>query len=190
MTTPPPPTVPVAAPRTQSFQAFARTHKLQVGGGAVAAVAALAYYRKQKAAAAANAATAASGTDPSTQAQPTQVTDIIDNTNNYGTPTKADPSPPGTPSKPKPIVKPGGGGGDGPGKYQGPPHGTPSGGGSSKTPPQLVYTVKDGDNLFDIAERLNLTSWQALYEANKQTIGPNPNLIHPGQRLTYSGLVK
>ena len=48
------------------------------------------------------------------------------------------------------------------------------------------YTVQPGDSLFAIAQQTygdgNL--WPKIYEVNKQVIGPNPNLIHPGQVLT------
>lgn len=47
------------------------------------------------------------------------------------------------------------------------------------------YTVKRGDYLTKIATEQNVDGgWQALYSANKSVIGPNPNMIHPGQKLT------
>ena len=47
------------------------------------------------------------------------------------------------------------------------------------------YTVAAGDTLSGIAARLALPGgWLALYEANWQAIGPNPNTIHPGTVLT------
>jgi hypothetical protein len=45
-----------------------------------------------------------------------------------------------------------------------------------------TYTVKSGDSLSTIAAKYG-TSWQKLYEANKNII-KNPNLIYPGQVLT------
>ncbi len=46
------------------------------------------------------------------------------------------------------------------------------------------YTVVAGDTLSGIAARLALPGgWLALYEANWQAIGPNPNTIHPGTVL-------
>lgn len=45
------------------------------------------------------------------------------------------------------------------------------------------YTVKKGDSLSQIGASLGMP-WQKLYEANKATIGANPNLIKPGQVLT------
>ena len=47
------------------------------------------------------------------------------------------------------------------------------------------YTVVAGDTLSGIAARLALPGgWLALYEANWQAIGPNPNTIQPGTVLT------
>lgn len=51
-----------------------------------------------------------------------------------------------------------------------------SGGGST-------YTVKPGDNLSKLAKQFYGTGadWKKIYEANKDVIGGNPNLIYPGQ---------
>lgn len=51
-----------------------------------------------------------------------------------------------------------------------------SGGGST-------YTVKPGDNLSKLAKKFYGTGadWKKIYEANKDVIGGNPNLIRPGQ---------
>ncbi len=48
-----------------------------------------------------------------------------------------------------------------------------------------TYTVQPGDTLSAIAERLGV-DWRAIYEANRETIGPDPNLIRPGQVLLIS----
>lgn len=48
-----------------------------------------------------------------------------------------------------------------------------------------VYTVRAGDSLSTIARKLGISNWQDLYNANKSIIGSNPNLIRPGQQLTY-----
>lgn len=58
------------------------------------------------------------------------------------------------------------------------------------------YVVRPGDSLWAIACRhLRATTgsepddarveatWRAIYDANRSLIGPDPNLIHPGQRL-------
>ena len=44
------------------------------------------------------------------------------------------------------------------------------------------YVVRSGDNLSKIASSFG-SSVQAVYESNRTTIGPNPNLIYPGQKL-------
>lgn len=45
------------------------------------------------------------------------------------------------------------------------------------------YTVRRGDNLTAIGKRYGLT-WQQLYNANRATVGRNPNKIFAGQTLT------
>jgi resuscitation-promoting factor RpfA len=48
-----------------------------------------------------------------------------------------------------------------------------------------TYTVKPGDNLSAIAAQIGIAGgWQSLYKLNQHIIGPNPNLIYPGQKLT------
>jgi nucleoid-associated protein YgaU len=48
------------------------------------------------------------------------------------------------------------------------------------------YTVQAGDSLSAIAKRVydDPNAWKAIYEANRGTIGDNPNLIHPGTELS------
>ena len=50
---------------------------------------------------------------------------------------------------------------------------------------QDVYTVQSGDSLSKIAKKHygNAGSWTKIYEANKDKIGDNPDLIRPGQRF-------
>ncbi|MBU6451468.1 MAG: LysM peptidoglycan-binding domain-containing protein [Cyanobacteria bacterium REEB67] len=50
------------------------------------------------------------------------------------------------------------------------------------------YTVKPGDNLWDIAKNQmgDATKWGDLYKANQEMIGSNPSLIQPGQELTIN----
>ena len=48
------------------------------------------------------------------------------------------------------------------------------------------YTVKSGDTLTKIASSYG-SSVNAIYESNRTTIGANPNLIYPGQKLYIPG---
>jgi LysM repeat protein len=51
-------------------------------------------------------------------------------------------------------------------------------------PSGSVYVVHRGDTLSAIARSKSVPGgWQRLYRINKQTIGSNPGLIRPGQRL-------
>lgn len=49
------------------------------------------------------------------------------------------------------------------------------------------YTVQSGDNLSTIAQRfygaMTPNNVNKIYYSNLTTIGPNPNLIRPGQKL-------
>ncbi|MBR7677378.1 transglycosylase family protein [Streptomyces daliensis] len=50
------------------------------------------------------------------------------------------------------------------------------------------YTVASGDTLAKIAKSEGVEGgWKKLYESNRQTIGGDPNVIVPGQKLTLSG---
>lgn len=53
------------------------------------------------------------------------------------------------------------------------------------TSARTTYTVQSGDNLTKIANKYN-TTWKKIYEANKDVIGDDPNLIKPGQVLTIN----
>lgn len=48
---------------------------------------------------------------------------------------------------------------------------------------RIRHTVQNGEVLSVIAARYGLPNWTILYEANKGTIGADPNLIRPGQVL-------
>ena len=50
-----------------------------------------------------------------------------------------------------------------------------------------TYTVRPGDSLSKIAQKLGLKSWQDLYNLNKSVVGSNPNLIYSGQVLKIPG---
>ena len=47
---------------------------------------------------------------------------------------------------------------------------------------EITYIVKSGDTLSSIASKYN-TTWQKIYNDNKNIIGNNPNLIYPNQKL-------
>lgn len=49
-----------------------------------------------------------------------------------------------------------------------------------------VHIVKKGEFLRKIAKLYygDENKWKTIYDANRNTIGNNPNLIFPGQRLT------
>ena len=51
--------------------------------------------------------------------------------------------------------------------------------------PGSNYTVRLGDSLFLIAQRAygNAADWPIIYEANRQVIGLNPDVLHTGQVL-------
>jgi nucleoid-associated protein YgaU len=57
-------------------------------------------------------------------------------------------------------------------------------GGSGATSTK-TYTVKSGDTLSDIAqsEMGDANRWPELYAANKDAVGDNPDMIHPGLEL-------
>ena len=56
---------------------------------------------------------------------------------------------------------------------------------SRQITPGSTYTVQPGDTLWDIAQRAyaDPEDWDTIYDANKQVIGNDPNLIKPGQVL-------
>ncbi|TXK46457.1 LysM peptidoglycan-binding domain-containing protein [Pontibacter qinzhouensis] len=56
---------------------------------------------------------------------------------------------------------------------------------AAAAPQQDVYTVASGDSLSKIAKKFygDAGSWKKIYEANKATIGSNPDLIKPGQQF-------
>jgi nucleoid-associated protein YgaU len=52
--------------------------------------------------------------------------------------------------------------------------------------PDRLYSVKQGDSLSLIAGRQwgDVLFWPLLYNANKDLVGPNPNYLRIGLRLT------
>jgi nucleoid-associated protein YgaU len=57
--------------------------------------------------------------------------------------------------------------------------------GGQDTTQMRTYTVKSGDTLSDIAqsEMGDAKRWPELYAANKDAVGDNPDMIHPGLEL-------
>ncbi len=50
--------------------------------------------------------------------------------------------------------------------------------------PPHTYTVQPGDTLSEIAAKFHTPGgWEAIFSLNRDVIGPNPNLIIPGQVL-------
>ncbi|GAA0922638.1 LysM peptidoglycan-binding domain-containing M23 family metallopeptidase [Streptomyces thermoalcalitolerans] len=51
-----------------------------------------------------------------------------------------------------------------------------------------IYTVRTGDCLSTIADEHGIRGgWQKLYADNRQAVGDNPSLIHPGLKLVLDG---
>ncbi|WP_422397050.1 transglycosylase family protein [Streptomyces gobiensis] len=49
------------------------------------------------------------------------------------------------------------------------------------------YTVASGDTLYGIATAHDIEGgWSTVYEANRETVGDDPDLIFPGQQLTLA----
>jgi nucleoid-associated protein YgaU len=49
-----------------------------------------------------------------------------------------------------------------------------------------TYVIQPGDSLSVIAQQQlgDGSRWPEIYELNKAVLGDNPNLIHPGQKIT------
>ncbi|MCX5391137.1 transglycosylase family protein [Streptomyces sp. NBC_00094] len=64
------------------------------------------------------------------------------------------------------------------------PDGVTNAGATDSQDASGAYTVRPGDNLSEIAQENELPGgWNALYDANRGTVGADPNLIVPGQSL-------
>jgi nucleoid-associated protein YgaU len=50
----------------------------------------------------------------------------------------------------------------------------------------VTYTVKAGDTLPSIAAAVygDSNQWKTIYNANKATIGSDPNILQPGLQIT------
>ncbi len=55
-----------------------------------------------------------------------------------------------------------------------------------QNPTPISHTVAAGDTLSAIGAKYGV-NWQDIYNANKGAVGPNPNMIRPGQILTIPG---
>ena len=60
---------------------------------------------------------------------------------------------------------------------------TPTGTTTNATTPQTIHIVKPGENLSVIGKQYGV-NWNKIYEANKNLIGNNPDLIQPNMKLT------
>jgi nucleoid-associated protein YgaU len=61
---------------------------------------------------------------------------------------------------------------------------TPAAPQHNSVPTGAAYTVRSGDWLSKIASNQGVTGgWSRLYALNRSVVGPNPDLIFPGQRL-------
>ncbi|MFD4257845.1 peptidoglycan DD-metalloendopeptidase family protein [Streptomyces sp. NPDC058534] len=57
--------------------------------------------------------------------------------------------------------------------------------GAEKNSDARTYTVKSGDYLSRIADEQNVDGgWKKLYEDNREAVGSDPSLIHPGLKLS------
>ncbi len=65
-------------------------------------------------------------------------------------------------------------------------------GGGTRSPAPAEVTVRSGDTLWDLAaaelparaaDSVVDRTWRAWYAANRRTVGPDPDLLLPGQRL-------
>jgi len=51
----------------------------------------------------------------------------------------------------------------------------------------FTHTVEKNNTLGTIAEQYDGVSWQDIYNANRELIGDNPDIIHPGMELVIPG---
>ena len=60
--------------------------------------------------------------------------------------------------------------------------------GSDKNSDARTYTVKSGDYLSRIADEQEVDGgWKKLYSDNREAVGSDPSLIHPGLKLSIGG---
>ncbi|CAL9587521.1 hypothetical protein SUDANB58_05164 [Streptomyces sp. enrichment culture] len=59
---------------------------------------------------------------------------------------------------------------------------------AGKNADSRTYTVKSGDYLSKIADEQNVSGgWKKLYADNREAVGADPSLIHPGLKLVIGG---
>ncbi|MEU0026511.1 peptidoglycan DD-metalloendopeptidase family protein [Streptomyces sp. NPDC006335] len=62
---------------------------------------------------------------------------------------------------------------------------------SAKTPTVRTYSVRVGDYLSKIADEQHVSGgWKKLYADNREVVGDDPSLIHPGLKLTIGKKAK
>ena len=68
---------------------------------------------------------------------------------------------------------------------------TPTPAPAPTSPAVKTVTVRPGDSLSKIAGRElgNICAWPTIYDANRATVGSNPDRIRPGMKLTIPGAV-
>ena len=66
------------------------------------------------------------------------------------------------------------------------PSGTPRSSATPAAPSTGEYTVESGDTLRSIAQQVygDPTQWPRIYQANRDTIGPDPDTLNAGTRLS------
>ncbi|MGA4841456.1 transglycosylase family protein [Streptomyces sp. G45] len=95
-----------------------------------------------------------------------------------------DPSAPGGPDATEGRAGGAADGSDGGGRHASRGEARGEGGARDTGDARGTYTVRSGDNLSTIADTHDLDGgWSSLYEGNKNTVGGDPDLILPGQRL-------
>lgn len=63
-----------------------------------------------------------------------------------------------------------------------------AGNSAEKNSGTTTYTVKSGDYLSKIADEQNVDGgWKKLYSDNREVVGSDPSLIHPGLKLSIGG---
>jgi nucleoid-associated protein YgaU len=154
-----------------------------VGGLGLIAVLVFVFVRKSNANASGGTPGAASTTmDPATQAA---LQSALQAQSAAGYTYQAATGPSGVPGPTGPAGPTGATGAKGPAGTPGvpgkpAPKPTPA---KSQTQTQY-YTVRSGDSLSKIAGQFGIAGgWQKLYANNRQAVGSNPNMIHPGLRL-------